>query len=295
MPGTALVLSGGGAKGAFQFAAERYAREVKGYKWDIIAGVSVGALNGEMLAMEKYKRLAEIWDTITNDKVYKGNLNFWSAIKILFGSDSIYSNAPLWELGQKEVTPPDAQKIKAELLIGTVSLFSGEYIVAKKTDSDLAKMVFASTIMPVIWTPINISADRKGMVDGGVRNVSPLGDVVDLDPQEVVIINCSSREPEPFQEKKFGNALDIAKRTLEVIINEFFINDLDQFLRINEMVKQAKAGGVTLRKPNGAEFKNFKCKVIEPDEPLGDTLDFSQEAVQKRIKLGEKKAKEELG
>ncbi len=39
----ALVLSGGGAKGAFQCGAEKYAREVKGYHWDIIAGVSVGA------------------------------------------------------------------------------------------------------------------------------------------------------------------------------------------------------------------------------------------------------------
>lgn len=28
----ALVLSGGGAKGAFQFMAEKYAREVKGYR-----------------------------------------------------------------------------------------------------------------------------------------------------------------------------------------------------------------------------------------------------------------------
>ena len=101
MPKTALVLSGGGAKGAFQFAAERYAREVKGYKWDIIAGVSVGALNGVMLAMEKYPRLAEIWDTITNDKVYKGKLNFWSAVKIVVDSDAVYSNAPLWELVQE--------------------------------------------------------------------------------------------------------------------------------------------------------------------------------------------------
>ena len=31
MPKTALVLSGGGAKGAFQFTAEKYAREVKRY------------------------------------------------------------------------------------------------------------------------------------------------------------------------------------------------------------------------------------------------------------------------
>jgi NTE family protein len=38
----ALVLTGGRAKGAFQYGAERYAREIKGYSWDIIAGVSVG-------------------------------------------------------------------------------------------------------------------------------------------------------------------------------------------------------------------------------------------------------------
>ena len=45
----ALILSGGGARGAFQVGAETYARDVKGYHWDIIAGVSVGALNGAML------------------------------------------------------------------------------------------------------------------------------------------------------------------------------------------------------------------------------------------------------
>jgi NTE family protein len=70
MAKVALVLSGGGAKGAFQAAAERYAREEKGYNWDIIAGVSVGALNGGMLAMKKYARVQELWETISNGKVY---------------------------------------------------------------------------------------------------------------------------------------------------------------------------------------------------------------------------------
>ena len=48
---TALILSGGGAKGAFQCGAEKYAREAKGYSWDIIAGVSAGAVNGVILAI----------------------------------------------------------------------------------------------------------------------------------------------------------------------------------------------------------------------------------------------------
>ena len=65
---TALVISGGGAKGAFQMMAEKYAREQKGYRWDIIAGVSVGALNGMMLAMQKYARLEELWRNLTRKK-----------------------------------------------------------------------------------------------------------------------------------------------------------------------------------------------------------------------------------
>ena len=63
---TALVLSGGGSKGAFQFMAEKYAREVKGYQWDIIAGVSVGALNGMLLAMKGANTLIVIRARITH-------------------------------------------------------------------------------------------------------------------------------------------------------------------------------------------------------------------------------------
>ena len=102
---TALVLSGGGAKGAFQFAAEKYAREVKGYRWQIISGVSVGALNAMILAMEKYNRLEELWTNISQEQIYTGKFNFWSLLKIAFGAKSIYSNAPLWKIIQEEYEP----------------------------------------------------------------------------------------------------------------------------------------------------------------------------------------------
>ncbi|MGW8250832.1 MAG: patatin-like phospholipase family protein, partial [Anaerolineales bacterium] len=114
----ALVLSGGGAKGAFQVGAEKYAREVKGYHWDVIAGVSVGALNGAMLAMEKYDRLLEVWNTISDDQVYTGGFNLLSVIKLLFGARSFYGNQPLQRLLQKEFEP-DA--IRADLRVGAVS------------------------------------------------------------------------------------------------------------------------------------------------------------------------------
>src|SRR5512135_481134 len=159
---TALILSGGGAKGAFQAAVEKYAREEKGYKWDIIAGVSVGALNGAMLAMEKYQRLWQVWNSISDDQVYTGGFNLWSVIKLAFGSKSFYGNEPLWKMLQAELDP---SLIKADLRVGSVSLVSGEYVQFTHTEPQLARAVLASTVMPVIWTPVDISSLYRSMVD----------------------------------------------------------------------------------------------------------------------------------
>src|SRR6185436_10760264 len=66
-----LVLSGGGTKGAFQVGAEQVLREQGGYEWERIFGVSVGALNGLLLAQGEYQRLLEVWHTIRQEDAYR--------------------------------------------------------------------------------------------------------------------------------------------------------------------------------------------------------------------------------
>jgi NTE family protein len=293
MPGkTALVLSGGGAKGAFECGAEKYAREVKGYQWDIIAGVSVGALNGSMLAMKKYDRLFQIWNTISNNQVYTGGFNLLSALKILFGAKSFYGNAPLRGLLEKEFEPG---AFKVDLRVGAVSLVTGEYVQFKPDMPNFSQAVLASTVMPIIWEPLDISSEYLSMVDGGVRNISPLGDILDDDPQEIVIINCSSEAYNPLTSPP-GDILKIGLRTLDILLNEIFRNDLQAFLRINALVKEAALRHVKLHNPStGKELKYFEAKVIEPKTPLGDTLDFSQKSVQRSLHAGWEQARAVLG
>jgi len=288
---TALVLSGGGAKGAFQVGAEKYAREVKGYHWDVIAGVSVGALNGAMLAMEKYDRLLEVWNTISDDKVYTGGFNLLSVVKLLFGARSFYGNQPLQHMLQQEFEP---QGIHADLRVGAVSLITGEYVEFKGDDPDLERAVLASTVMPIIWEPLKVSDQHTEMVDGGVRNLTPIGDVLDTAPDEVVIINCNPQAFKPLP----GPPKDIVKiglRTLDIMLNELFIGDVREFVRINHLVKEAEEHGLTLHHPEtGRPLKYFECKIIEPVTPLGETLDFSQEAVQRSLKAGVERARQVL-
>lgn len=289
---TALVLSGGGAKGAFQVGAEKYAREVKGYEWDLIAGVSVGALNGAMLAAHKFQRLMELWNNLSRDQVLTGGFNLLSVIKLLFGSKSFYGNEPLRQLIEREFNPAE---VTDDLRIGAVSLVSGEYVRFTRGDPHLRQALLASTAIPLIWSPVDISLHYQSMVDGGVRNLSPLGDVLDEDPDEVIIINCNPQSPPPLETPP-QDILQIGQRTLDILLNELFINDLKMFQRINHLVKEAALYGITLHNPkNGKPYKYFESKIIEPDEPLGDTLDFSQTHIQHALKLGVRCARQVLG
>jgi len=288
----ALILSGGGARGAFQVGAEMYARQVMGYHWDIIAGVSVGALNGAMLAMHRYQRLLEIWNTITDAPVYTGGFNLPSVIGLLLGAKSFYGNAPLQKMMKQEF---EAGKIIDDLHVGVVSLLTGEYLQFTKEFLELPEALLASASIPVIWPPVDISPEHQVMVDGGVRNISPVGDVLELEPDEIVIINCSAEHPTVL-EKAPSNVLSIGMRALDIMQNEIFVNDVKSFLRINALVQEAEKQGIMLHHPRtGRLLKYYPCVIIEPDIELGEVLDFSQKSVQTALKTGVRRAREVFG
>ncbi len=295
MPKTALVLSGGGAKGAFQFMAEKYAREVKGYSWDLIAGVSVGALNGAMLSMKSYDRLEYLWKNISNDQVYTGKMNILNILwRFIIGAKSIHGNEPLKRLIDQEFA--NAQ-FRVPLRIGIVSLSTGEYEMLGPDDlpaDEFRRAILASTAIPIIWPPTAVNSSRHNMVDGGVRNISPLGDVLDEDPDEIVIINCSPQGSSPIT-APLGSILDIGKRTLDMLMNEILVTDIREFIRINKNVLEAKDSGLVLHNEDGKPFKFYKHVLIEPGEDLGDTLDFSKESIQDSMDAGWETAKRVLG
>jgi NTE family protein len=212
----------------------------------------------------------------------------------LRGAKSFYGNEPLQKMIAQEVEP---DKFRVDLRIGAVSLQSGEYVIFKPGDPRLAETILASTVMPIIWTPVDVPPDFQSMVDGGVRNASPLGDVLDADPDEIVVINCGSRVPAPRPEPPH-NIIEIAGRMLTIMLNEMFVGDMQEFLRVNAIVHEAQAHGVTLHHPSsGRPLKYVELKIIEPDRDsdLGDTLDFSHAAVQQSMRVGREKAEQVLG
>lgn len=98
-PWTALVLSGGGARGAYEAGVIRYLRDelpprVRAHlRFEIFCGTSVGAINSCLLASYNHmpdiqgRALAEIWQRLRIDGVYHlGLREILNLPKFLFGS-----------------------------------------------------------------------------------------------------------------------------------------------------------------------------------------------------------------
>ena len=66
---TALILEGGGCKGAFEAGIIKYISE-KQIKIDLVGGTSVGGLNAACFAFNKCDDLISLWENIDNSQVY---------------------------------------------------------------------------------------------------------------------------------------------------------------------------------------------------------------------------------
>lgn len=382
----ALVLSGGGFKGGFQVGALHHLKEnwqkinPEGngeMKFDVVAGVSVGSLNGVFTASGEFEELENLWRDIgrsveeiyTSDFIdtqnqtdhvkvrldlkqfrrrFVPNLNLhislWKGLGMLVSKSkreryidellasaekdfaanfrnfrALADNTPLKNKLNRLVR---IDKIRDCIFkCGFVSLNNGQYYAFKhtdfKSDDDFRRGILASTAMPIVWEPVSkisglvnkreISVHES--VDGGIRNVSPLGDVIseiNLDEGHdytIVIINCNSGEVEyePYEE---ANIARIALRSLnDIAITEIFNNDIAEFLRINDIISQVRSAspGLQIRNYNLREgrtariLRPFKAILIQPDAGvLGDALVSNALLNNRRIEHGKQKAADAL-
>src|SRR5919197_447838 len=120
-----LVLSGGGAKGAFQVGAERVLREERGYRWERIFGVSVGALNATMLGQGRPDELAEVWRSIEEKDVYQKFSWLHVAFRIaVLKKLGVYDDSPLRRTIERHA---GGHPFQVPVHVGRVSLVTGEY------------------------------------------------------------------------------------------------------------------------------------------------------------------------
>ena len=108
-PKRALVLPGGGGRGAYQVGVVKALRE-KGITFDFAYGTSIGALNATLLAQGDFNRLEELWCHIKGKDIF--TLPSASGIgRLVLGHKlGLLDTTPLEELLKREA---NLQKLKA--------------------------------------------------------------------------------------------------------------------------------------------------------------------------------------
>jgi NTE family protein len=257
MPRRALVLSGGGAKGSFQLGVLEELILNRGLDFQIFCGTSVGALNASFLAQARFderpreslnrlkvafRSLRRIWlEHITgNHSVYRERpLGIGG---IVGGADSLYDPEPLADLLNRYLRPQALAQSQRLLKIQYVVLETGELRTVDSHDPHIVQHVLASATMPFFFPPVQLQGEH--LVDGGLRDVTPLGAAFQADPppDEIYVIYASPffLEPAEFSDPWPGlrvSALDYLARGVEILSEEVYQTDIRGALRFNSLKK----------------------------------------------------------
>jgi NTE family protein len=284
----ALVLSGGGVKGAYQAGALKHILGNLDFKYDIICGISVGALNAAFISMfnenenkDASNQLLDIWLNLKTEDVYKRWFPFGKLHAIW--KNSIYDSRPLMKLVRGRL---DRQKIVStnrSITVGAVSLTTGRYKLFTQNDDDFVDGVLASSAFPVFMTPVKI--DDELYTDGGVKEITPLQCAIDQGADTIEVIMCS---PIDTTKTLSNNAKtpEIAMRTINLMSDEIVKNDLQMAMMYNELVKSGAR----------PDKKEIKITIISPDTELtDDSLDFDNSKIIRMMDRGYEDAVLKLG
>ena len=273
-PLTALCLSGGGSKGAWECGVIKYLAS-QGAEFDCFAGTSVGAINAAFLA--QYKTLAEgvqalesQWRAVDDSKIRKP----WNR---LFGDfsaidhESIYDSSPLWAWISSLIVPARVSGSGKALRVVSTSLSTGEKHVATEADPDIDIRVQASSAFPIAFR--NVHHDGQRWCDGGIRSNTPLGAAIESGASDITVI--MAHDP-----KKLGlfdpSSLiyGVALRSLELLFNTVEYADIRACLERNDL-------SATI-----AAYRHVTVRLIMPTGILAQTLDFSPAQIAVMIDQG---------
>ena len=244
----ALVVSGGGSKGAFAVGAIEVLRE-NGITFDIVTGTSTGALISPFVVTDETQVLRSLYTSIrTEDIIRKRNL-----FDILT-HDSIYDSNPLWSLLNSVITQDRYRKIidsSVELYVTTVNLQTGQIEYWNQHQSGpigsssgneplsyqaLLRAVFASASEPVLMPNVRIQDEGNQYTDGGVREYAPLKIAIDNGATRIYAIVHRPEKREP-KDKTYGFIVKTLQRIINLFVEEVAVNDVNHAVLFNKATR----------------------------------------------------------
>jgi NTE family protein len=272
---TALVLSGGGAKGAYE-AGVAAAFVERGLPVQLAAGSSAGALNAAMIADGRLDRLEALWRGLSRDRVYAlrapvffaGLLPGWLTLLALDRAGSLFDPQPLRELIDGAL---DLERVRASpvrLLVVTTDLARRQPRIFDNR-SLTREALMAAAAVPGAFPAVDV--DGVLLVDGGLTGRAPVLEALAARAtigRAVVVMSYAPAEP--------GRPPTTMRRAVE---EAFEMGMIHQIRRDVELAR--------------LKFPDVELHLLTPSAPLAlRPLDFDPAGIARALARGRADARE---
>lgn len=233
----ALVISGGGSKGAFAGGVAQYLLEERQKQYDLFLGTSTGSLLITHLALKKIAKIRKVYTSVTQNSIFSNcpftiqrkygvatiGINHWNVIRnFVRGSNTFGESHNLLRLIRETITPEEFRVIqespvKLMVTVSNLSLNRVEYkSIDKCSYDDFCEWVWISCN----YIPFMSLVRKNGCeyADGGLGSMVPIEEAIDRGAREVdaIILHTEvshlnrmpSRNPFSMLTNMFGFMLD---------------------------------------------------------------------------------------
>jgi NTE family protein len=265
-PTRALVLSGGGGRGAFQCGVIEKLSEL-GWQPDILVGTSIGSMNAAVWALDGTPGVGRMWDKLRTRDMHRFlRLRPWQ---------SLLDRGP-WMRTLEKYAPENRLRqattplyiVATDLTTGHPAIYTnhvdldGSKPLYQKVDAITHAHLLASSAIPYVYAQTPIKRARHW--DGAVMYNSPLRPAIDAGADEIFVVLLSpyhdllaSNDELPPSPRgiagKLGYVLDLA-------ITATFENDFEQMRKINQRIRRGAS--------SASDHKEIRCAVIGPRQWL---------------------------
>ena len=291
----AIVLSGGGARGAYEAGILRYLfgefRERHGEpSLDVISGTSVGAINGSFLASVVHDsgpgiaRLGALWSDLELDRVLGFGVGQAARLpRVLSGGKDgagIFDVTPLTKIVAENMRWADlARNVRRgrlrALTISATHVATGRpwcFVdrapdvalpggmppsMVVKADRIGPEHVLASAAIPVLFPPVPVRGDL--FVDGGLRLNTPMSPAIHIGARRVLVIGLNAAPHAPalpaFAPGVFPGIAFLIGKMMNAFLLDHVNADFYELERVNRMLDD----GVALYGPDFVDKLNERA------------------------------------
>ncbi|AWV98467.1 patatin-like phospholipase family protein [Arcticibacterium luteifluviistationis] len=233
----ALVISGGGSKGAFAGGVAEYLLLKQNNKYDIFLGTSTGSLLISHLALNKVEEIKRIYTNVSQDDIFSncpftkrkkkgfthvGINHFNVLINFLLGSRTFGESKNLRKLIEKEITREiydEIRQVHKEVVVTVSNLTTNE--VEYKNISEVEYEDFCDWIwLSCNYPPFMSLVHKNGYdyADGGLSITAPIERAIEMGATEIDAIILDT-ETYAINHMPIKNAFALLTNTFTFMMN----------------------------------------------------------------------------